>query len=650
MTGCAGTVGPARIANVVAEPLFSPVSFVRVDQEEIHYGGGSMIFYGQNGVGKSYLLEGIASSLQGEEVGRAVAGSGYPEMEGDLGVIARLRDGINGEDIFLLHAPPGQYPYDPLETLRQAVEASRSHYGAVVEDSELMAEVGEALDEFASLRLVFLAPLDARLGPGWRLHAVARGLGLRARGFDDPVGSDDVWTFRSPEDFERVTAYRFNGFKPHLAPELAGLSQTAFGCVIDDSRVDVASITGKWLKDRSGSRWVDGSEIEGETLDSLRALAEEWAASANQLLRTFMADSPELNFGFGDPAAWLVGDSPGWLGVDGLSFAERRWALIAIALTAETDDTPYLIIDEPERGLHRTAEAYLAVGLRGLVSNGRLRLIAATHSPEFIDTDFGQLFHLEVAGSSRWGSPKELTRAEVNELQAFGMQPTSLLSRDRGYLLVEGEHDKQIFEGWFAAELAEMRVAILAMRGTRNLWTVFDSELLIERTDALLMPLLDDIALEPLFDLWSKVEVQVAEGRRSDAAGMIRREMGKIPGGAKGVYEPLLTGTITRGVSQRFFPLGMSKKDVLEYLPVADLVDGAFTWEDLREEWKRSPASMVDRSGKAYKDWLRKVKRADLSPENLRLVAETTGGPPPELKAIIAKVGERLDADAPRSR
>src|SRR5690606_35363378 len=141
----------------------------------------------------------------------------------------------------------------------------------------------------------------------------------------------------------------YNGYKPYLYEETVP-GQTVFGRVIDDSRIDVAEITRAWLADRSSSRWVDGVEVEDKTLDSLRELADAWAVRANQLLRTFLADPPELSFRFGGPAAWLVGDSPGWLGIDGLSFAEHRWAQVAIALTAESDDTSYLIVDEPERG------------------------------------------------------------------------------------------------------------------------------------------------------------------------------------------------------------------------------------------------------------------------------------------------------------
>lgn len=98
----------------------------------------------------------------------------------------------------------------------------------------------------------------------------------------------------------------------------------------------------------------------------------------------------------------------------------------------------------------------------------------------------------------------------------------------------------------------------------------------------------------------------------------------------------------------------MSKKDVLEYLPVTEVVPEAESWESLRKEWhewrksSKSPAA-ADMTGKAYKRWLRKAKGADLSPENLRWIAETTS-PHPELKTINALVGEHLDPRAPRSR
>ena len=632
------------------DPLFTPVSFVRNDSEEIQYRGGSMILYGQNGVGKSVWLEEIASCLQGQELGRAQTGFGPPDQEGYLGVLARLADDVNPADVRLMHPPAGHNPYDDsVEQFRAALEASRAREEAVLEP-DAMAAVNELLDEFSTLRLVFLAPLwtvSTIMGPGWRLHAAARGPGLRARGFKfPPVGGDDeVLWFYDKDDIETFTAYRYNRYKPELFAQSTGVGRTVFGRVIDEGRIDVASITRTWLGDRSASRRVDGVEVEGETLDSLQALTDEWATRANNLLRTLIVVPPELSFHFGNAWAWMIGQSPGWGDMSGLSFVQQRWSQVAIALTAQTGDTPYLIIDEPERGLHRAAEAHMADGLRALVMNHGVRLIAATHSPELIDTEFGQLLHLDAPGAA----PNELTRGEAAELRSFGLQPTALLSRDRGYLVVEGEHDKQILEGYFSAELRDMRVKVLAMRGAKNVLSILESELLIHATDALLMPLLDDIEMGLLKDLWAAAIAATVDGRRSDAVGVIKRGLDRIPGKGKGAYEPFLIGTIMLGQDlERFLPLGMSKKDVLEYLPVRKIVPGADSWATLWHAFSTSPAVRANRShngnlGKAYKDWLRRVKHADLSPENLRHVANSTIAAPPELKAIIALVDERLD-------
>lgn len=598
--------------------------------------------------GESYWLEEIASCLQGEVVGRATTGFGIPEEEGLLGVLVRLAEGVAPEDVDLLSAPPGHYPYDQVDELRRAVELLRPR--SEVEETAAAIVAGEILDDFASLRDAFLAPLesvDPWLGPGWRLHAVARRPGVPALGVDD-LGAvygamtglrDEVWQF----DASEPEAFRFNGFKPHLLASRQGSDQTVFGKVINEGRIDVASITRAWLGERSRSHLVDGVEVEGVTHDALRALVGEWCTRANELLRTFMVDPPELSFQLGDAVDWLVGQTPGWAGLDLLSFAQRRWAQVAIAWSADTGDATYLIIDEPERGLHRAAEAHMADGLRALVSRG-VRLITATHSPELIDTDLGQLIYME-----RGAAPKEVTRAEATELRSFGMQPTSLLSGDRGYLVVEGEHDRQILEGYFGAELKEMRVEVLVMRGAKNVVTILDSDFLVQRTNAVLMPLLDDVALEPLLDLWAGAIAATDAGRRSDAVGIVKRGLDRIPGKGKDAYGPFLMGTIMLGKDlERFLPLGMSKKDVLEYLPVHEIVPDAESWDALWRAFSTSPAVMAKRAGteglgKAYKEWLRRVKHADLSPENLRRVADVTIGAPPELKAMIARIAERLD-------
>lgn len=642
---------------MVTKSLFTPVSFVRADVEEIQYAGGSLVLFGRNGVGKSYFLEEVASSLQGEVVGRAEPGYGMPEYEGSIGVIARLKEDVSPEDIEVLQSPPGQYPNHQVGMLRQAIESFRSQGLPSVKGPEVDAVVGDVLDEFAALRYVFLALLPLHLGPGWRLHAAAimspekrAVLGSEGQEFRPIQGDDVSVTYLNQDPYPGaltipVASYRFNGYKPHVV-EFPQPLQTVFDRVINEAQLDSAATTAEWVKDTLIRSWDQGVVPDG-SIGSLRTLADEWVARANAILPSLLANPPELSLKFGKPSDWLMGRPPAWSGLENLGFAERRWAQVAIALTSETDDSPYLIVDEPERGLHRSAEAYLAEGLRHLTRERGVRLIAATHSPEFIDTDFGQLIHLERTEGGGIGHTKELSRADIEELRSVSLQPTSLLGHDRGYLLVEGEHDKQILEGYFADDLHDLKVKILRMRGSKNLASVFDSEFLINASDALLMPLLDDVSLDPLYDLWAAAEAAASDGRPSAAVDVIQSGITKIPGKAKAVYEPFLIGVVTRGQGRRFLPLGMSKRDVLEYLPVTELVHGATSWEDLRQEWSRSPNSGQDPSRKAYQDWLRSHKHADLTPESLRFVAETNMAPP-ELKAIIARIAERLDPTASR--
>lgn len=662
------------------------------------YRGGLVVIYGQNGAGKSLLLESLESSLVGRMIGRTpVNRLGKDLVQSaviartcftDLGVDYLDPSTLNGRDLLR-------------SALDEAMSATQSADWDVLRPawSRLLEELGN--DDVA-----ILAP-TGRTESQWTAYAALDPDSPAHGAWAAAVDADFVATSNGYAHDDREAAFRewccsndtvdgyreledhisgLNGFLAGEGPPfrfngyVRSIRQSPFGSVITEATIELERSVLDWVRaalTMPGEYQPDGSYLGpscpvDEIGPRLLPTADGWALRANQLLQRFLLDAPELRLVIGEPAAWVAGAQPRWETVAGvpiarLSDAEVRWSKIAIALAApdrysvQAGDPefsidggsalapPYILLDEPERGLHRAAEAYLAEGLLALAATARVRPILATHSPSLLDAGEGQIFHITKTGQRGIGQIDELLPSEVDELKDFGLQPSSLLNRDRGYLLVEGVQDKAILEGWFADELKSMRVAVLAMHGTANLLNVFDSEFLIHRTDALLMPLLDDVAVDPLLDLWAETEAKVEDGRRSDAFGLIMRGMGGIRGGARD-YGPLLAGTITRGVSQRFFPLGMSKKDVLEYLPVESLVEGASSWTDLWKEWKRSPAAIANRpgggggatagAGKSYKDWLRR-RGADLSPENLRLIAETTN-PHPELKAVVARVASRL--------
>ena len=220
-----------------------------------------------------------------------------------------------------------------------------------------------------------------------------------------------------------------------------------------------------------------------------------WSERANRILGKLLLKPPRLSLVAGEPLDWATGYGPHWESdpggkIDNLSDAEKRWSRIAIALASHhlplrnfhdlgissagatlTRPAPFLLLDEPERGLHRAAEAHLADGLLGLARTDEVRLIIATHSPTLLDAGQGQIVELKKRPNGGIGELAELTSAEIDELRSFGLQPSSLLYLDRGYLLVEGVHDKAILEGWFAEELKALRVSVL-----RDAWDTQPNE------------------------------------------------------------------------------------------------------------------------------------------------------------------------------
>lgn len=651
---------------------------------DLRYSGGMLTIYGQNGAGKSLLLESIESALTGRLVGRTPANDFDDWMPIECAAVVRGDVGSMFSDS---NGPNGSASLDA------AVKFADDDVSGLDLPPALAAAWADFHRELSLRNSAVLAPSDS-VEPRWRAYLAVHPDNPAAVAWDAELAAH-VRTFADPDALDDDPRDRFEGnggfvIEGHLtdldgssgsggvyrlisapasvvvdpsdscysAGMIPGVIPTPFGQVVSDKTANPDTLVAHWVRRSLGDEPLATAQI----LAALDAGRAAWVRRANELMCQFLIDPPVLHLVVGGPSDWVSGSVPRWeaaggLPIHDLSEAERRWSRFAIALSAPrvsagmpsvstrdedgADSVPFLLIDEPERGLHLDAEVHMASGLLALAAAGKVKPIIATHSHSLMDAGQGQIIQIKKTESRGIGTLQELTASQIEEARDYGLRPSSMLRVDRGYLLVEGEHDKQILEAWFADELQSLRVAVLATRGTKNLMTVLDSEFLIERSDALLMSLLDDVALDPLFEMWARVEAEILDGRRSDAIWLIREGLLTVPGRGKDAYGPLLAGTITKGVSERFFPLGMSKKDVLEYLPVSELIAGATSWADLRKEWMRSPSAMADRSGKAYKTWLRKAKGADLSPENLRLIAYLNP-PHPELKAMIAKVTHRL--------
>jgi hypothetical protein len=224
----------------------------------------------------------------------------------------------------------------------------------------------------------------------------------------------------------------------------------------------------------------------------------------------------------------------------------------------------------------------------------------------------------------------------------LGLNPSDMLRRTRGIALVEGEHDLQVLQGAIGNDLEALGVRLLATRGGQRLKTVVDSQFLYEFTDAVLFPILDDLTLEPVVELWQRVNLAARTRPTSEVIDELRDELGSLPGKGREFLEQFLTKSLQNGTFDRVQPLGIPQTDVLLCLPVNQFVPDVESWEQLREEARRT-RGQDEVSETEFKEFLTKRKkgRADLSAENIRRIAEISS-PHPDVTALLAAMAERL--------
>ena len=140
-----------------------------------------------------------------------------------------------------------------------------------------------------------------------------------------------------------------------------------------------------------------------------------------------------------------------------MSAAQRRWAAWGIAGAIQsiraTADTPWwattrfhpgldpfgeryspilLLLDEPEAGLHRSAENFMASGLSNFVFQHGRYVIGVSHSPALLDLDKTALYQVRPAdqnGGAESGAAR--THTDLEALNELGLNPSALLESQR---------------------------------------------------------------------------------------------------------------------------------------------------------------------------------------------------------------------------
>ena len=307
------------------------------------------------------------------------------------------------------------------------------------------------------------------------------------------------------------------------------------------------------------------------------------------------------------------------------SDAERRW--LALAREAQARTTDWVIIDEPEAGLHRTAEAELAQVLASPAWNSGSVIVVATHSPEFLDLANAHVLHMES------GNIREFTSTDREELVALGLRPADLLTQIRSFLLVEGEHEKLIFEALFAEELRRLRCKIIVARGGKNMRDVFESQMIFEFSDAKVISLLDNIDAQTVTSLWKAARELAGRGRIFEAGQYVRSGLPGSKSGENRFLSEFLSLALSKGQHERFEVWGLSKGDILYYFSPSDF-GLKLSFEDLvrehQEQWKPS--------GDNFKTWARKKYRADFSDGAVIKAAQSLDHVPSDFGDLLMQI------------
>jgi energy-coupling factor transporter ATP-binding protein EcfA2 len=305
------------------------------------------------------------------------------------------------------------------------------------------------------------------------------------------------------------------------------------------------------------------------------------------------------------------------------SGAERRW--LNLAKESIRIPTQWIVIDEPESGLHRAAEAELAQALSSNSWNKGSIVVVATHSPEFLDLPNAHVSHVDG------GKVRELTEIDREDLVTLGLRPGDLLGQIRTFLLVEGEHEKIIFENMFGAELRRAGCRIIVARGAKNMKDVFESQMIFNFSDATIVSLLDNIDASAVNNIWGESKKMAEVGKLIEAGQYIRSSLPGKNHSENTFLSQFLTLALANGQHERVEVWGLSKSDIVLYFEPSDFGIKR-TWDELLSTHTPSDPS--------FKDWATKKYGADFTVSAIDRASRNIQLAPEEFGSLILRISE----------
>ena len=378
----------------------------------------------------------------------------------------------------------------------------------------------------------------------------------------------------------------------------------------------------------------------------------EFTKRVNKLFRMIFVTAPELRVRVSDPGEWrrqelvvceLLDKSDNWVPITEASDTQCRLATIALQLAMiepGSQGIPILIIDEPERGLHRLAELHLRAGLVELEKEiPGLVTCVATHSPLFLRPDLASLHHVQRTNDGEV-TVNKLTSANLNNARGLGISTTDLLQLTRTIVLVEGSHDEWVLNTLFGDEFEELGVRVLSIRGATKLQSAAEGQLLFDYTEANILVMLDNVDTEKCQVAWNNAID--AWNEQQGIPGVVKALEKTFPKKysteSKAIVE-FCRAAIEHGRRERISFQMLRKGDIEFYFDPSFFLnsekfpDGLPSWATLRRDHKKASGN--------FKSWLEADGRAKFNRSTFKraaTAAKKSGTVPEDLRAVLEAI------------
>lgn len=414
----------------------------------------------------------------------------------------------------------------------------------------------------------------------------------------------------------------------------------------------------------------------GELSETIRDEMDRVAERANDTLRLIFDPAPQLSVRVGGPADWVVGNVPHWvhqLGADGASFpitdslsaAELRWARIALGVAEmRFAERPTIVLcDEPEQGLHLSAERRLPEVLAYVAQRDEVAILVATHSHYTLANPSVSVIRADktpeggtslnpnntisiLSAVARRRSEHELS-LEAAELQALM----------KVAVVVEGLHDEIVFSNLVHDEFNAAVAGIFPMHSGAKASSLAEARLMIDGSNAPILVVLDNTAHAEVEPVWTTTLEKFDAGDLGGARQFAYDKLQRSKSSELGYLRQLAIAAIEAGNLGRIKIYGLSRPDVVCYLP-EDLIltpgkkKANWTWDrfiqafhdDERVRKERLEKKFEPRSIKEFLNsngWLPSEKDLPKAIEDACVAARTAGRVRhDDLNGLAAKVME----------